>query len=93
MYVSPGLINYMSVGNDAAVFVKGEVVVVEDEVARIRLPPKQVHALKADLHRLIRCTLQIRCTYTNCRVMCRVGSSADSKSRTFRSCSSGASIA
>ena len=38
----------MSVGNDAAVVVEGETVVVEDEVARVRLPPKQVHALKAD---------------------------------------------
>ena len=28
----------MSVGNDAAVFVEDEVVVVEGEVARIRLP-------------------------------------------------------
>ena len=38
----------MSVGNDASVVVEGEVVVVEDIVARIRLPPKQFHTLKAD---------------------------------------------
>ena len=58
----------MSVGNDAAVFVEGGVVVVEDEVERIRLAPKHAHALKAawkaDPHGQIRCTLQIRCTPT-----------------------------
>ena len=54
----------MPVGNHAAVFVEGEIAVVEDEVARIKLPPKQVHALKADPHGQIRCALQIRCTPT-----------------------------
>ena len=40
----------MSVGNDAAVVVEGEVVVVEDEVARTRLPQNAAHghARKAD---------------------------------------------
>ena len=36
-----------SVGNDAAVVVEGEVVVLEGEVPRV-VPPKQVLALKAD---------------------------------------------